>query len=76
MFVDVDGADNEIGTDDDALWLAPGSPCIDVGDNSNLPADVLDLDGDGDPNEPVPFDIDGKPRIRNGTVDVGAFESG
>ena len=76
MFVDADGADNEIGTEDDDLRLSSDSPCINAGDNSVIPADTFDLDGDGDPNEPIPFDIEGKPRILNETVDVGAFESG
>jgi len=28
--------------------LSPASPCIDAGDNDGVPADTLDLDGDGD----------------------------
>jgi len=76
LFVDPDGADNEIGTEDDNLRLRPGSPCINAGDNAAVPSDTLDLDGDGDPNEPLPFDFESKPRILNGTVDIGAYESG
>jgi len=76
LFVDPNGPDNEIGTEDDNLRLKLGSPCINTGDNSAIPVDEFDLDSDGDPNEPIPFDIDGNPRIRNGTVDIGAFESG
>jgi len=76
LFVDFDGPDNVIGTDDDNLRLKPGSPCINAGDNAALPTDKLDLDSDGDPNEPIPFDFEGKPRILNGTVDIGAYESG
>jgi hypothetical protein len=58
------------------LRLKPGSPCINAGDNAAVPADTLDLDNDGDTDEPIPFDIEGKPRILNGTVDLGAYESG
>lgn len=74
LFVDPNGPDNEIGTLDDNLRLSIDSPCINAGDNSALPADTLDLDGDGDANEPIPFDIDGKPRIQGRTVDIGAYE--
>lgn len=76
MFVDPNGPDGKIGTADDDLRLSPGSPCINKGDNFAIPADAFDLDGDGDPNEPIPFDIGGNPRILNGTVDIGAYESG
>ncbi|MHC4676301.1 MAG: right-handed parallel beta-helix repeat-containing protein, partial [Planctomycetota bacterium] len=61
LFLDADGADNLIGTEDDNLRLLPGSPCIDAGDNSSVPPSVL-------------TDLDGDPRIANGTVDMGAYE--
>jgi hypothetical protein len=76
-FVDTDGR------------LSSGSPCIDVGDNNSVPADTLDLDGDGDANEPIPFDLNCFPRFiddlctndtgNTGTlglpvVDMGAYE--
>lgn len=76
VFVDPDGPDNTIGTEDDNLRLRPGSPCINAGDNTAVPVDTLDLDGDGDTDELIPFDIEGKSRILNGTVDIGAYESG
>lgn len=63
-----------------------GSPVHDAGDNSEVLADVNDLDGDGDLFEPVPLDMDGEPRFKDdpatpdtgaGTgrlVDLGAYE--
>jgi hypothetical protein len=56
------GLDGQWGTDDDDygdLHLQPGSPCIDVGDNSAVT---------------VPTDLDGNPRIVNDVVDMGAYE--
>jgi hypothetical protein len=52
---------------------APGSPCIDAADNTAVPADTEDLDGDEDVTEPVPFDLDGNPRFADdiGTADTG-----
>jgi uncharacterized repeat protein (TIGR01451 family)/CSLREA domain-containing protein len=59
----------------DGLWSTPvdndygnlhlrlGSPAIDAGDNAALPPDVT-------------TDLDGNPRIVNGTVDMGAYEAG
>jgi hypothetical protein len=76
FFVDPNGPDGKIGTLDDNLRLDLTSPCRNCGDNSALPADTTDLDKDGDVNELVPFDIEGKPRILNGVVDLGAYESG
>lgn len=54
--------------------LLPGSPCIDAGDNAAVPPDIADLDTDGDPNEPIPYDIKGGPRILGYIVDMGAHE--
>lgn len=53
--------------------LAPGSAAIDAADNLALPADVFDLDGDGDTAEPLPIDLDGNARHHNdaGTDDIG-----
>ena len=73
-FVDADGADNDPGTADDNLRLSAGSPASDAGSNGLVPADTADLDGDGDTTEPLPYDLDGSPRIVNGTVDMGAYE--
>jgi len=43
------------------LRLSAGSPAIDAGNNSSLPSDIT-------------TDLDGNPRIVNGTVDMGAYE--
>jgi predicted outer membrane repeat protein len=48
---------------DKALRLSAGSPCIDAGDNSAIPNSVT-------------TDLDEKPRIYNGIVDMGAYEFG
>jgi hypothetical protein len=72
LFVDADGADDIPGTIDDDLRLQPGSPGIDAGSNFALPADTLDLDGDGDVSEPLPVDINGNPR----RVDAPATDTG
>ena len=76
LFIDPNGSDGKIGTLDDNLRLDPTSPCRNCGDNSALGSDTADLDRDGDVNEPIPFDIEGKPRILKGVVDLGAYESG
>jgi hypothetical protein len=82
------GSDAVWGTDDDDygdLHLQDGSPCIDAADCTALPADVHDLDDDGDTDEPIPYDLDGNPRIADDPdtddtgvgfpcVDMGAFE--
>ncbi|MBN1513588.1 MAG: hypothetical protein JXB13_16350 [Phycisphaerae bacterium] len=63
-------ADDDYGD----LRLMPGSPCIDAGSNGTVPADALDLDGDGDTTEPTPFDFAGLPRFFDdpATPDTGA----
>lgn len=57
------------------LRIATGSPAIDAGSNTDLPADTYDLDNDGDTTEPIPYDILRLNRIFNGTVDMGAYEN-
>ncbi len=54
LFADAAGGD---------LRPSAGSPCIDSGDTTSLPSDTLDLDGDGDTTEPIPFDLDFNPRV-------------
>ena len=63
-----------------------GSPTTDAGDTSALPADVFDLDGDGNTVEPIPLDLAGRSRRDDDSetadtgvgpapvVDMGAFE--
>jgi hypothetical protein len=87
------GADGLVATDDDDFGDLrvdrPASPCIDAGDNTALPADHDDADGDGDTTEPVPYDLAGDPRFRDTPqrpdsgnalddapiVDLGAYEA-
>ncbi|PEN07945.1 hypothetical protein CRI93_05735 [Longimonas halophila] len=53
------------------------APVIDAGDDSALPADPLDLDGDDDVTELLPVDRTGTTaRQLASTVDMGAFEGG
>lgn len=61
LFVDPDGLDDVLGTEDDNLRLQSGSPCIDAGRNAWIPAGIN-------------TDLDRKPRISNGLVDLGAYE--
>ncbi len=87
LFVDADGADDVPGTEDDDLRLADGSPAIDAGSNPGVPADVGDLDEDGNTAEPTPLDFAGLSRFADiptvadtgqgppPIVDIGAFEA-
>ncbi len=61
LFRDADGSDDIVGTEDDNLRLAAGSPCIDIGDNMAVPADIT-------------TDLGGAPRTAGGSVDMGAYE--
>ena len=71
------GPDGNWGTDDDDygdLQLLQGSPAIDFGLTSFLPADIWDLDGDGNTTEPLPIDLNGDVRVQGASVDLGAYE--
>jgi predicted outer membrane repeat protein len=61
MFIDADGTDNIAGTQDDNLRLLVDSPCLNTGDNSNVPSTLTS-------------DLDGNPRIVDYIVDMGAYE--
>ena len=41
---------------------------IDAAHNTAVPADVCDLDDDGDTDEPIPVDLDGNPRFVDDTL--------
>ena len=87
-FVDPNGPDGTIGTEDDNVRILSGSPCIDAADNTSVPTDALDLDGDGNTFERIAVDLDWNPRFvedpatpdtGNGTppiADMGAYEYG
>jgi len=53
------------------------SPATNGGDNTNIPIDTFDLDGDTNTTEPVPYDQRGSGFVRviGTTVDIGAFEA-
>ncbi|OHB75795.1 MAG: hypothetical protein A2Z25_13275 [Planctomycetes bacterium RBG_16_55_9] len=83
--------DEGLNDDFGNLHLWPGSPCIDAGDNTAVPLDTEDLDGDGNTAEKIPVDFDGNPRFidvpppggrgvgeppqYNEIVDLGVYES-
>lgn len=54
-------------------YPASNSFVIDAG-GAPLPADWLDLDGDGNVAEPLPVDFDGNPRVSGARSDLGAIE--
>lgn len=68
------------------LKLQFSSPAIDAGDNTFVPMDIWDLDGDGITTEAIPFDLAGGERHLDdetkddegiGTpplIDIGAYE--
>ncbi len=58
------------------IALKASSPAVNAGDNTSVPADALDLDGDLNTTEPTPFDQRGTgfPRVIGGIVDIGAYE--
>jgi hypothetical protein len=58
LFVDADGTDDIVGTEDDDLRLQSASPCIDAADPATTLTD----------------DIDGNPRPAGSGYDMGAYE--
>ncbi len=87
------GQDTTWWTSDDDygdLRIQSGSPCIDTGDSTSVPADMADLDNDSDTAERTPFDLAGNWRFQNdaitpdtgladppdypAVVDMGAYE--
>jgi hypothetical protein len=69
------GADGEWFTEDDGLQPSGAtSPITDAGNTTKLPADIADLDKDGNTSEAIPFDILGRARVLDTSVDVGAYE--
>jgi len=73
LFVDPDGDDDTLCTEDDDLRLGSLSPGINGGlDDAVLP-DFGDLDGDENTSEDTPLDLDLGFRFVN-TVDTGAYE--
>jgi hypothetical protein len=68
--ISVDPCFVEVGCwDSNGIWaegdyhLLGSSPCIDAGDNSSVPADLGDLDGDGNTTEPTARDFDDERRF-------------
>ena len=81
------GPDGTWGTDDDDYGdLVPlessdsgegiyyDSPLIDLGDAADLPPDIMDLNGNGNTSESLPFDARGNPRQSGSAPDIGAYE--
>jgi hypothetical protein len=57
--------------------LVTGSKAINAGKNADIPADVIDIDSDGNTTEPAPYDQRGRGfvRVSGGRVDIGAYEA-
>ncbi|MHC4128376.1 MAG: right-handed parallel beta-helix repeat-containing protein [Planctomycetota bacterium] len=74
-FVDALGSDGLAGTGDEDLRLGADSPCIDAGDNTAVPPDVVtDLGGNPRFVDAVNHPDVGNPDGVNPIVDMGAFE--
>ena len=54
--------------------LQAASPCRDAGDGALLPADVGDIDRDGNTAGTLPKDLGLNPRVYGPSVDMGAYE--
>jgi len=85
-FVDANGPDNTAASiEDNDYRVTLSSPGVDRGNSLTLPADLADLDGDGNIRETLPLDFDNHRRIvdsasapNNGPdqpTDMGAYEA-
>lgn len=86
QFLDTIGGDGVSWSGDELTWLRPNSVCSDAGANSFVALDAMDMDGDNNLSEPIPYDLGGRPRFvdnplmqdtGSGTapiVDIGAYE--
>jgi hypothetical protein len=76
-FMDADGADNVAGTEDDDLRLRPVSPCIDAGNDTAVPPDTGDLNGNSNLTERMPLDLKNISRFINDphTIDSGVSDA-
>ncbi|MGB2987613.1 MAG: hypothetical protein WBE26_17240, partial [Phycisphaerae bacterium] len=54
--------------------IQDSSPCRDTGNDESLPADTADIDWDANTAQPLPNDLDLKPRVSGNSVDMGACE--
>jgi len=68
LFPSAKGPDGVYGTSDDSLALGPGSDCIDSGNNTLVPPDSFDLDGDANSSEPTPIDLISRARFQDDPV--------
>lgn len=57
--------------------LVDRSPAINAGNNTSIPLDIIDLDGNTNTTEPAPYDQRGSGFVRviGTTVDIGAWEA-
>lgn len=69
--IDADPLFNNAGS----MLISTNSPCKNTGDNALLPADVMDLDWDGNFTEALPKDLQNLLRIKLTVVDMGAYEA-
>jgi hypothetical protein len=56
------------------LHLMPGSALLDLGVADHLPADLADIDDDGDVDEPTPLDLDLLERVVGAAPELGPLE--
>lgn len=79
LFFNPLGMDGQPGTLDDDFRIPFGSPARDMGSNFYLPADIWDINNNGNTSEKTPYDLALQPRLQGVappyTVDLGAYEA-